>query len=416
MRESSDMNEKTRIQERGSWRGRRFLLGYAAGILTTLVVAGLVLVVMNLSMTGLTLRQSVKALFKLNTLTAYLKEEYLEEVNPDTLLEGAYAGLVKGAEDQYTRYYTPEEYEQYLEELEGSYAGIGVSVQWDKETEMLKIVTITEGGPGAWAGLCVGDSIYAVDDTIVQGMDSNEVIRMIKGVEGTTVALTVVREGESDTLVLEATREEIVEETVTSRMLEDQVGYIAISSFDEITTEQFENALQVLKSQNMQGLILDLRNNPGGRLNTAAEIADDLLPEGTITYTETKKGEQRFYTSEAETCLNLPMVVLVNENSASASEIVAGAIQDMEAGTLVGTITYGKGIVQSTYGLPDGSAIKLTMAKYYTPNGRYIHGIGITPDIEITQPAGTDLHDVLLTEEDLQFATAWEAMQTMLGR
>lgn len=393
-------------------KSRGFIRGYITGVATVFGILLLSILGFRLAMKdGLTLRENVNALWKLNTLASYLNEKCLEDTDNASLLDGAYAGLVDTVDDKYTRYYTAEEYREYMEDLVGSYAGIGVSVQWDATEEMLHIVSVNEGGPGEKAGICVGDWVYAVDGTTVQGMSSDDTIRLIKGEVNTKVIVTVIRDG--STLDIELIREQIDVETVNYQMLDHNIGYICLSAFDEVTTEQFLNAVEDLKAQGMQGMILDLRDNLGGRLQTAIDICDALLPEGTITYTEDKQGKQKYYTSDAE-CLETPLVLLVNENSASASEIVAGAIQDSDRGTIIGTTTYGKGIVQSTYGLPDGSAIKLTMAKYFTPSGRYIHGEGIEPDIEIALSQGTYLEDVKLTEEDVQLQTAVEAIMTII--
>lgn len=392
---------------------KRFWKGYALGILTVLILlAGLLLGINSVYGKGLSLKESFAALVKIQTLTSYLNEKCLEETENRDLLEGAYTGLVDTVDDKYTRYYTKEAYEEYLEDISGSYAGIGVSVQWDTEEEMLKIVGVTEEGPGSIAGLCVGDWVYAVDDVVVQGTSSDETIRLIKGEEDTKVKITVIREGA--TLELDIIRQVIYEESVFYHMVETSIGYIQLTAFDKVTTNQFKEAIETLKEQGMESLILDLRENPGGSLQTSIDIADMLLPEGTITYTEDKQGKKEYYSSDAES-LGIPLVVLINEGSASASEILAGSIQDLNAGTLIGMTTFGKGIVQSTYSLYDGSAIKLTMAKYYTPSGRYIHGEGIKPDIEIDLPEGVYLEEVYLTEEDIQFQTALEAARTMIA-
>ncbi|MBQ7050773.1 MAG: carboxy- processing protease, partial [Firmicutes bacterium] len=212
------------------------------------------------------------------------------------------------------------------------------------------------------------------------------------------------------------TRRTIESKTVESEMWEDKIGYIHIKSFDGVTTEQFKAALEELKSQGLEGLIIDLRDNPGGRMDVVQEITNELVPAGIITYTEDKYGKREIYESSDEPCLGLPLVVLVNGNSASASEIMAGAVQDRGVGVLVGTTTYGKGIVQVTTAFKDDTAAKMTTAKYYTPNGNYIHQIGIKPDIEIDLPEGIEFSEITSKEEDVQLQTALEALKTQMGR
>ena len=228
-----------------------------------------------------------------------------------------------------------------------------------------------------------GDLLYEVDGTSVQGMDLNSAVALVKGDEGTIVHLTVIREGEADYLEFDVERRKLENETVTYEMLEDGIGYIQIQEFDDVTVDQFEEALTACRSEGMQGLVLDLRGNPGGNLSTVCEIARMMLPEGLIVYTEDKNGEREEYTCDGTRQLEMPLVVLVDANSASASEILAGAIKDYGIGTLVGTTTFGKGIVQRIMKLSDGSAVKLTVSKYYTPKGNNIHEIGISPDVEV---------------------------------
>jgi carboxyl-terminal processing protease len=223
-------------------------------------------------------------------------------------------------------------------------------------------------------------------------MDLNAAVALIRGEEGTTVTITLQRDEE--VLDVEVTRRQIDVETVTYRMLEDNIGYIQVDEFDEVTANQFSTALDALTAQGMEALVVDIRNNPGGLLNVVVDMLDEILPEGIIVSVKDKNGVAQEYKSDAETRLNVPMAVLINGNSASASEILAGAIKDYEYGTLIGTTTFGKGIVQTIFPLEDGDAVKLTTAKYFTPNGNYIHGVGIDPDIELEyeylNPDGTE--------------------------
>ena len=306
---------------------------------------------------------------------------YQEETDKEMLIEDAYKGMMASLGDPYSTYYTEEEVQELRDQTEGIYYGIGAYVSLDTKSGYAVISGVIAETPAEEAGLREGDVIYEVDGESAYGLELSDVVAMIKGEEGTLVHLKLVRDGESDYVEMDVERRRIVSPTVVSRMEEDQMGYIQITEFDDVTSGQFSEALQSLKDQGMKGLILDLRSNPGGNLTAVVEIAQMLLPEGMIVYTEDRDGNRDEYTCKGDQELKLPMVVLVNGYSASASEILAGAIQDYGTGTLVGTTTYGKGIVQQIISLRDGSAVKLTVSSYYTPKGRNIHGIGIEPDI-----------------------------------
>ena len=243
------------------------------------------------------------------------------------------------------------------------------------------------------------------------GEDLNKVVSLIKGEEYTTVSVEVARNGEEDYLEFEVERRTIEVPTVESEMLEDQIGYIAITSFDDVTTDQFLTALDTLEAQGMEALVVDLRNNGGGLVSSVCAILDRLLPEGLIVYTEDKYGNREEEFSDAEHSFDKPMAVLVNANSASASEIFAGAVKDYGAGTLVGTTTYGKGIVQKIYPLSDGTAVKLTVSKYYTPDGNNIHGTGIEPDVKAELPEELMYAVEVPKEEDTQLQAALEVLR-----
>ncbi|MCR5004808.1 MAG: PDZ domain-containing protein [Clostridiales bacterium] len=386
---------------------KRFWKGYICGILSIVgILAVLVLFKQWTLPESLTVRQETEVLLKLNQMSSLIGSKYLEDVDKDALLEGAYAGFAKAVGDKYTRYYTPEEFEAYLEDASGTFTGIGVIVQWNEEQQMLEILSVVEGGPAEKAGLQAGDLVFSVDGEEMKDTSMEIVIGRVRGKAGTDVVVGVLREGEEDLLLLTVTRERIEEDTVASMMLDDGIGYIQISEFDDITPKQFKEALETLQEQNMKGLILDLRGNPGGRLSAVVDIADQMVPEGIVTYTLTRDGTREEYTSDGETQVSIPLVTLVDENSASASEILAGALHDYQMGTLIGIRTFGKGIVQTTYSLSDGSGIKVTMARYFTPNGDFIHGVGIEPDMEVALPEGKTLGEVLGTESDTQYAAA----------
>ena len=252
----------------------------------------------------------------------------------------------------------------------------------DSDTNLPKISGVIEGAPAADVDLRANDIIYEVDGVSTAGKTLTESVSMIRGEAGTTVDLTIVRQGAGDYLHIAVERAKVESPTVKYEMLDDDMAYIQIVEFDDVTIDQFTDALATVKGSDMKGLILDLRGNPGGSLDAVVQIARKLLPEGMIVYTEDKAGKRTEYTCDGKTPLEVPLVVLVDMNSASASEILAGAIQDHGIGTLVGTTTFGKGIVQQIMPFTDGSAIKITISAYYTPNGRNIHGTGIEPDVE----------------------------------
>lgn len=319
---------------------------------------------------------------KIEVLEELIEEDYLEEADKEELAEGMYTGLLAGLGDVYSRYYTAEEYEELTKETDGSYVGIGILMQ-KHEDDGVEVVECYEGSPGEAAGLLEGDILLAVDGKKIAGMELTEVSSLIKNTDADHVILTVKREGNENTFDLEVQICDVELKYVSYQMYDEAIGYMEVSEFTGVTAKQYREAFEALKEQGMEKLIVDLRENPGGLYTSVCEILDDILPEGLIVYTEDKYGEREETFSDAEAPLAIEMAVLVNENSASASEIFAGAIQDYGAGIIVGTTTYGKGVVQSIYHLEDGSAVKLTVSKYYTPNGKCIHEIGIVPDIEV---------------------------------
>lgn len=320
---------------------------------------------------------------KIGVLEEMIGEYYLEDVDPSELEQGMYRGIVDALDDPYSVYYSAEELEEVQNKTQGIYYGIGARVSLDPDTQLARIAGVIEGTPAEEAGLMANDLIYMVDGESVQGMDLTSIVAKVKGDEGTKVHLTVIREGANDYLEFDVTRRKLDNETVTHEMLEDGIGYIQILEFDDVTVDQFTDALATCKGSGMTGLILDLRGNPGGNMTSVCEIARMMLPEGLIVYTEDKNGQREEYTCDGTHQFEYPLVVLVDSNSASASEILAGAVKDYGIGTLVGTTTFGKGIVQRIMRLSDGSAVKLTVSNYYTPKGHNIHKIGIEPDIEV---------------------------------
>lgn len=316
---------------------------------------------------------------KIEELDRYIDQYYLFDYEEENVEAGIYKGLMAGLGDVYTGYYTPEEYAGFMETSSGSYSGIGAMLSQNYSTGIITVVRAFEGSPAEEAGLQTDDILYMVEGTEVSGKDLSLVVTDLKGEEGTTVSISVLRDGEI--IDMEVARRNIEVPTVESEMLTENIGYIAITEFDEVTDEQFMSAMESLKTQGMEKLVIDLRDNGGGLVDATCSILDELLPEGLIVYTEDKYGRRQEELSDAEHYFPGDMAVLVNGNSASASEIFAGAIKDYGVGTLIGTQTFGKGIVQSLFPLSDGSAVKITVSRYYTPEGNNIHEVGITPDI-----------------------------------
>ena len=340
-----------------------------------------------------------------NLINAY----YLDEINGQQVEDTMYTGMVAGLGDPYSVYYSKEELESMEESISGAYSGIGATLTQDPDTGELSVVSCFDGTPAQEAGLQPGDVITGWNGNSVEGMELSELVSKIKTDPEEQLTLEIERDGE--TLEVELTRREVQVPTVEYEMLDDQIGYIRLVEFDEVTADQFKEALEDLENQNMEKLIIDVRNNPGGVLQVVCDMLDQLLPEGLIVYTEDKNGNRKEYTSDEEHQFTKPLVVLANENSASASEIFAGAIQDYGIGTIVGTTTFGKGIVQRTFYLSDGTGVKLTVAKYYTPKGHDIHKKGITPDVEVELNEELKNQSNISHEEDNQLQEAIKILQ-----
>lgn len=320
---------------------------------------------------------------KLAVMKMIVDNYFLEDVDPEVYAEGIYKGFINSLDDPYSTYYTADEYKSLIESSSGIYQGIGSTVSQDVKTGIITIVKPFKTGPAFEAGLLPGDIIYKVEGEEVTGVDLTEVVSKMKGEEGTKVNMTIIRDGETKPMDFTITRRKIEVPTIEYQMLEDKIGYIVISEFDKVTVTQFSNAVDNLEDNGMKGLVIDVRSNPGGLLDAVVKMLDRLLPKGLIVYTEDKYGNKETEDAKDSIKLKVPLAVLINGNSASASEIFAGAVQDYEIGSIVGTTSFGKGIVQKVIPLPDGTAIKLTISKYFTPKGRNIHGTGIKPDIEV---------------------------------
>ena len=363
-------------QNKSFWKGALF------GALAILLAAGLVFC--GIRITGLGLGAAdVSAERKFSKIRQLIDENFLGEVDESKLEEGIYKGYLSGLDDPYSVYYDKEETKELYESTQGEYSGIGVVISQNINTGIITMIQVYEDSPAEKAGLKDNDVLYKVGDIEVTGMELSEVVSYIKGERGTSVRLTVLRGEDGEEIQVTAVRDQIEARTVEYRMLENQIGYLSVSEFDSVTYDQYAEALEKLQQQGMKALVVDLRNNPGGNLQTVCDMLDLILPEGTIVYTEDKDGNRNTATSDEEHQLDIPMAVLVNGNSASASEIYAGAVQDYGMGTIVGTQTYGKGVVQQIFDLGDGTSVKLTIAEYFTPDGRNINGEGITPDVEI---------------------------------
>jgi carboxyl-terminal processing protease len=320
---------------------------------------------------------------KFNQIKSVIQEDYLTEPELDTLLEGALKGMVSSLDDPYTYYLTPEEYEEFLVDVEGTYAGVGLSVSVSNDDNMITVVNAFKGSPASEAGITAGDKIVGVNGEDVDGSMLDEAVNEMRGEPGTTVVISILRDGEIKDFTLERAVIDIPD--LEYRMLDEEVGYLWLYRFDQGSAKNFVDAVNDLHSQGMKGLVLDLRNNPGGLLDECVAIGDMLLPEGLVLYSEDKHGNRMEYPTDEEH-LDIPLAVLVNEYSASASEVLTGAIQDHGAGVVIGKTTFGKALVQTIRGpFKEGDVIKLTTAQYFTPNGRDIDKKGLVPDIEVDE-------------------------------
>lgn len=385
---------------------------YAAGVLTGVLVV-------TLAASGVKFMQQrqyngvlsdTSHVQKIEYLEKLIDQEYLGEVDNDEMAEGVYAGLVYGLGDVYSRYYTADEYAQETASTDGSYAGIGVSIQKNKNGGV-QIAECYEGGPGAEAGLQTGDVITAINDTDVTDMELSDVVSMIRENKDKTIVLTVLRENEDTSREISVDVTDVELPSVFGEMLDEKTGYIQITQFTGVTPQQYKDTFAELKDKGMERLVIDLRDNPGGLLTSVCDILREILPEGLIVYTEDKYGNREEETCDGKNKLDMPLAVLVNENSASASEIFAGAVQDHGVGTIVGTTTYGKGVVQELRQLSDGSAVKLTVSNYYTPNGNSINKVGIKPDVEVKLASVLLNKDEITHEEDNQLQEALNVIE-----
>ena len=312
-----------------------------------------------------------------------IRKNYLEDISAEEITEGKYRGMVAATGDKYAAYYTKEEYADMKKTNKGVYTGIGVTFSTDAETGEVMIVDVYEASPADRAGLLPGDRVLEMNGVKPPDIDISSIAAGLRSGELKSVTITVEREEEAEPITVTLKPEEVDLKTVAYELKEDGTGYIAVSNFRETTATHFESALKDLKEKGMQRLVIDLRGNTGGLVSATTQMLGTFIPEGLLVYTVDKAGNRKEYKSSCKEPLEVPLAVLVNQNSASASEIFAGAVKDRKAGVIVGQTTYGKGIVQSFLPLFDNSAVKITTAYYYTPDGVNINGTGITPDLEV---------------------------------
>ncbi len=346
---------------------------------------------------------------KLEKYRAIIDEYYLWDVDEESLEEGAIKGYIEGLNDPFTEYISKEEMQEYMQDTMGNYVGIGIYMVLDSQNGKIRILAPMKNSPAEQAGLKSGDIILEVDGQSYNEDEMSSMANKIKGEEGTKVKLKVLR-GE-ETLEFEIERKNIKVNPVEGKVINNNIGYIQFSSFDETTAEDFKAKYQELEAQGITSLIIDLRNNGGGLVDQATDIADLIIEKGKdLIYEVDKDGNQETVKSEIDPIINMPIVVLVNENTASASEILAGALKDYGKATIIGTTTYGKGVIQQILTLKDGSGLKITTEEYQTPNHNKIHGVGIEPNIVVELPE--DLKEELSIPEnqDTQLQKAIEVL------
>lgn len=356
--------------------------------------------------------QEIEKLKPIYDVFSLLKKRYVKDIDTETLVEGAIKGMTESLGDPYSVYMNPSDFEDFIISVNGSFEGVGLSLGYDEETGSIVVIAPIEGTPAHKAGILPKDRIIKVNNVDLKGRNIDDAVKLMRGKKGTKVTLYIKREGNDEILKFDLVRDNIKFKTVRHEILDDNIGYIKITSFDSETGIEFEKTIDALEKNDVKGIILDLRNNPGGSLQESVHVADRILGKGVIVSTKVryKNTVEEYHSDERK--LSLPLVVLINENSASASEIVAGAIQDYKAGTLVGTKTFGKGSVQELEPFSDGSGLKLTIARYYTPNGRCIDGVGIEPDVKVK--LDKDANPLLLPiEKDLQLKKALEIVKSL---
>ena len=387
------------LQKKDFWKG----FGAALVLMAVVYFGGQFLAQMNIALPfGMSTMAKIRQIEK--TLDTYYVEDYDKELAEELM----YTGLAASVGDPYTYYLSADSLAEQMEKNSGHFVGIGVEI-YAGDDGYIVVSSVTPGGPAEAAGILAEDKITEVDGESITGKTAADVSALVKGEAGTDVTLTIFRESTGEVLEKTVTRQDIQVKTVSWRMMDDNIGYIAITNFRENTYSQFKEALDMLEAEGMEKLVLDLRNNTGGLVKSAHEIGEELLPEGIMVYTMDKDGNREDTLCD-DVYNDVPLVVLVNGNSASAAEILAGAIQDTGRGQLIGTTTFGKGLVQRLFTLPDGSGLNVTIQKYYTPNGTSIHGVGITPDYEVELPEEYAQQTNIPAEADTQLQKAVEVL------
>lgn len=352
------------------------------GIVIGIMIAIMVLLVFNT--VSLSYKIFIKKDYnyeaKAKAIYNLMNDQYVGNLENEKIFDGLYTGMVALATDKYSRYISKDDFESYKISTSGNYVGIGCKTSINVDDYSIYIVSLYEDSPASEAGLEPNDKILKVNNMAVNYDNYDQAISNIRGEEGSKVTLTIKR-GEK-IFDVDVTRKDVDVPTVGGTIIDNSIGYIKIEGFESVTYDQYKDVYDNLRKQNIKSIIIDLRNNPGGLLDIVTKIADDIVPEGVITYTEDKNGKKE-YINSTKGEIDIPLVVLVNENSASASELLTAAIKDTQKGTVVGKNTYGKGVVQTTFPFKDGSAVKLTTAKYYTPKGVCIDGVGVAPDIVV---------------------------------
>ncbi len=328
-------------------------------------------------------KEAVEIKDKAEILSSYINRFYLNDIDYGKMGDIIYKAMVSGLDDKYAAYYTKDEYKDISEKTKGEFCGIGAYISQGKNDNSLKVAGVVKGGPAEKAGIKKGDIIVEVDGENIQGKDSSYAVSKMKGKKGTNVSISVMRKGNKKPITFNIKREVIHDNTVSYKMLDNNIGYISVSAFETVTKKQFKSAVDCLEKKNEKGLIIDLRDNGGGLLDTALDMLDQILPKKLVVYTKDKNGVAEEYYTKDDKEINIPIVILVNGNSASASEVFCGALRDYGKAKLLGTKTFGKGIVQSSFAFRDGTGLKFTTSKYYTPKGINIHGTGFEPDIKV---------------------------------
>lgn len=328
-------------------------------------------------------KEAVEIKDKAEILSSYINRFYLNDIDYGKMGDIIYKAMVSGLDDKYAAYYTKDEYKDISEKTKGEFCGIGAYISQGKNDNYLKVAGVVKGGPAQKAGIKKGDIIVEVDGENIQGKDSSYAVSKMKGKKGTNVSISVMRKGNKKPITFNIKREVIHDNTVSYKMLDNNIGYISVSAFETVTKKQFKSAVDCLEKKNEKGLIIDLRDNGGGLLDTALDMLDQILPKKLVVYTKDKNGVAEEYYTKDDKEIKIPIVILVNGNSASASEVFCGALRDYGKAKLLGTKTFGKGIVQSSFAFRDGTGLKFTTSKYYTPKGINIHGTGFEPDIKV---------------------------------